>query len=153
MIEKLTRHHDVDRFDCGNEALNRFLIRYALQSQQCDAATVYLAILDKQLAGYYVIATGSIAYADAPQRVTQGLAHHEVPVILLARLAVSVSWQGRGVGSALLKDAMVRTVRIADVVGVRALVTHAKDDNTRAFYAHFGLIPSPSDSYHMIIIL
>jgi GNAT superfamily N-acetyltransferase len=152
-IERLTRHHQLEGFDCGDDALNRFLIKYALQSQQGDASAVYLAITEKQVVGYCVLAASSVQHKDAPERVVKGLAHHPVLAMLLARLAVSVSWQGAGIGSGLLKDAMLRTVRVSEIAGVRALLTHAKNDNARAFYEHFGFIPSPTDPYHMLLLV
>jgi predicted N-acetyltransferase YhbS len=152
-IERLTRHHRLEGFDCGDDALNRFLIKHALQSQQSDASAVYLAITEKQVVGYYALAASSIEHKDAPERVVKGLARHPVPAMLLARLAVSVSWQGAGIGSGLLKDAMLRTMRIADVTGVRVLLTHAKNDTARAFYERFGFIQSPTDPYHMLLLV
>ena len=152
-IEKLRRNHRVDDFDCGNDALNRFLIRYALQSQQGNASQTYLAMADEEVVGFYALAFGSVEYAGAPERVVKGLARHPVPLMLLARLAVSVTWQGRGLGPGLLKDAMLRTLQASDIAGIRALAAHAKDDNARAFYQHFGFIPSPTDPYHLFLLL
>jgi GNAT superfamily N-acetyltransferase len=71
---------------------------------------------------------------------------------MLARLAVGTAWKGRGVGAGLLKDTMRRTVRVADIVGIRALAAHAKDDAARAFYEHFGFIASPTDALHLFIL-
>ena len=92
-------------------------------------------------------------YDDAPQRLTKGLARHPVPIVLLARLAVDRRWQNQGVGKALLKDAMLRTLQAADIAGVRALAVHAKDDEARRFYEHFDFVPSPSDPMHMFVLL
>jgi GNAT superfamily N-acetyltransferase len=73
--------------------------------------------------------------------------------MLLARLAVSRGAQGRGIGSGLLKDAMLRTIQAADIAGIRALVVHAKDENARLFYEHFGFVPSPSDPLHLYLLV
>jgi predicted N-acetyltransferase YhbS len=73
--------------------------------------------------------------------------------MLLARLAVDHQWQKKGVGAGLLKDAMLRTLQAADIVGIRALLVHAKDNNAKLFYQHFDFIPSPSDSLHLLILL
>jgi predicted N-acetyltransferase YhbS len=73
--------------------------------------------------------------------------------MLLARLAVSTSWQGKGVGAGLLKDAMLRTLQAADIAGIRAFAVHAKDDKAKAFYEHFDFVPSPSDPYHLFRLL
>ena len=151
-IEKLARHHAVEDFDCGQAALNRFLLRFALSSQQANAAQTYVGLADAEIVGFYTLVVGEVAYADAPERLTKGLARHPVPLMLLARLAVSVAWQGRGIGAGLLKDAMRRTVQVADIVGIRALAAHAKDDAARAFYEHFGFVASPSDPLHLFIL-
>ena len=109
-IEKLRRDHSVEGFDCGKSALNRFLERNALQSQQAGAATTYLALQDDKVAGFYSLAVGQAEYADAPERLTKGLARHPVPIMLLARMAVGSGYQGRKLGAGLLKDAMLRTI-------------------------------------------
>ena len=85
-------------------------------------------------------------------RDRKGLARHPVPLMLLARLAVSQMWQGQGAGAGLLKDAMRRTVQAAAIGGIRALAAHAKDETARAFYDHFGFIPSPTDPLHLFVL-
>ena len=152
-IEKLQRSHPVDRFDCGQEDLNRFLIRYALQAQQAGASQTYLALDGEGVVGFYSLVVGQVDYDHAPERVTKGLARHPVPVMLLARLAVSLDHQGRRLGAGLLKDAMQRTLRAADIAGIRALVTHAKDDAARRFYERFDFVASPSDPYHLLMLM
>jgi GNAT superfamily N-acetyltransferase len=153
LIVKLDRSHTVDGFDCGREALNRFLIRYALQSQQAGASQTYVALADGQIAGYYTLAVGQVDVDDAPPRMTKGLARHPVPIMLLARLAIAASWQGKGLGAGLLKDAMLRTLQAAEIAGIRAFAVHAKDDQARAFYEHFDFVPSPTDPYHLFRLL
>lgn len=152
-IERLERHHAVDGFDCGNEALNRFLVRFALQNRQAGASQTYVALADEQVAGYSTLVVGQVDYDDAPLRLTKGLARHPVPIMLLARLAIAVSFQGRGLGSGLLKDAMLRTIQAAEIAGIRAFAVHAKDDQARGFYEHFDFVPSPTDPYHLLRLL
>lgn len=152
-IEKLQRHHAIDAFDCGREALNRFLIRYALQNQQAGASQTYVAVSEAEIVGYYTLVVGEVAYDAAPGRLTKGLARHPVPIMLLARLAISASWQGKGLGSGLLKDAMLRTLQAADIAGIRAFAVHAKDDEAKSFYEHFNFVPLPSDPYHLFRLL
>jgi GNAT superfamily N-acetyltransferase len=96
---------------------------------------------------------GEVAHGDAPDRLKKGLARYPVPIMILARLAVSNSAQGRGIGAGLLKDAMLRTIQAADIAGIRALVVHAKDENARPFYEHFGFISSPTDPLHLYLLL
>ncbi len=136
-IEKLRREHLLDSFDCGKEDLNRFLNRQAWSNQQAQNAQTYVLARELRVLGYYSLAAGSITHDQATERVKKGLARHPIPVILLARLAVDVSIRGKGVGSALLKDALLRAAHAADTIGARALLVHAKDDGARAFYEHF----------------
>jgi len=152
-IVKLDRTHAVDGFDCGREPLNRFLIRFALQNQQAGASQTYVAISDGQVVGYYTLVVGQVEYDGAPQRLTKGLARHPVPIMLLARLAIAASWQGKGLGAGLLKDAMLRTLQAAEIAGIRAFAVHAKDDQAKAFYEHFAFLPSPTDPYHLFRLL
>jgi GNAT superfamily N-acetyltransferase len=152
-IEKLQRGHNLDPFDCGREALNRFLVRYAFQNQQAGASQTYIALADEEVAGYYTLVVGQVENSEAPERLTKGLARHPVPIMLLARLAVATSWQGKGIGSGLLKDAMFRTLQAADIAGIRAFAVHAKDDAARSFYERFDFIASPSDPYHLLRLL
>ena len=104
-IEKLGSSHHLDDFDCGSLALNRFLVRFALTSRQTSSSQTYVGMADRAIAGFYTLAIGQVNFEDSPERVTKGLAQHPVPIMLLARLAVSIDWQKRGIGAGLLKDA------------------------------------------------
>ena len=152
-IEKLQRHHPLETFDCGREALNRFLIRYALQNQQGGASQTYVALTGEAVVGYYTLVVGQVDYDDAPERLKKGLALHPVPIMLLARLAIATSCQGKDLGSGLLKDAMLRTLQAAEIAGIRAFVAHAKDDAAMAFCERFDFVPSPSDPYHLFRLM
>src|SRR5438132_9154839 len=151
-IEKLRRDHPVDRFDCGREALNRFLVRYAFQNQQVESSQTYVALVGDEVVGFYTLVVAQVEYDAAPQRLGKGLAKHPIPLMLLARLAVATSWQGKGLGTGLLKDAMLRTLQAADIAGIRAIAVHAKDD-ARAFYERFGFVAAPTDPYHLFVLL
>jgi GNAT superfamily N-acetyltransferase len=152
-VEKLRRDHVLEDFDCGKEPLNRFLIRNALQSQQANASQTYLLITADRVIGYHTLVVGEVAFAAAPERLKKGLARHPVPIMLLARLAVSQDYQGRGIGQALLKDALLRTLQAADIAGIRAFAVHAKGKEACAFYERFDFIASPSDSMHLFLLL
>jgi len=105
------------------------------------------------IVGFHTLSAGQVNYEDAPERLSKGLARHPVPIMLLARLAVDRRWQGQGVGKALLRDAMQRTLQAADIAGIRAFAFHAKDDEARRFYQHFDFIPSPTDPMHLFVLL
>jgi len=152
-IEKLRRIHAVDGFDCGKEALNRFLIRYAFQNQQADASQTYVALDGDDVAGYYTLVVGEVSYQGAPARLAKGLARHPIPIMLLARLAVATAYQGKELGAGLLKDAMLRVLQAANIAGIRAFAVHAKDDSARSFYERFDFVPSPTDPYHLFLLL
>ena len=152
-IEKLARHHSVEGFDCGHEALNRFLVRFAWENQQAQASQTYLGLNDDAVIGFYTLVVGEVAFDDAPERLIKGLARYPVPIMLLARLAVHKDWQGKKVGAGLLKDAMLRTMQAADIAGIRAFAVHAKDESARTFYQHFDFLPSPTDPLHLFLLI
>jgi predicted N-acetyltransferase YhbS len=106
-----------------------------------------------EVVGFYTLVVAQVEYDDAPQRLGKGLAKHPIPLMLLARLAVATSWQGKGLGSGLLKDAMLRTLQAADIAGIRAMAVHAKDDDARAFYERFGFMAAPTDPYHLFVLI
>jgi GNAT superfamily N-acetyltransferase len=152
-IEKLRRDHAVDGFTCGQVALDHFLVRFALASQQANAAQTYLGLSGTAVVGFYSLVVGEVAYGDAPDRLIKGIARHPVPIMLLARLAVASAWQGRGLGAGLLKDAMRRTLQAADIGGIRAFAVHAKDAPARHFHERFGFVSSPTDSMHLYLLI
>ena len=152
-IEKLRPDHLLEEFDCGREALNRYLLRHAWTNQQAGAAQTYVGLVGDTVVGYHTLAVGHVTREEAPERVIKGLARHPVPVMLLARLAVDRRWQGQGVGKALLKDAMERTLQAAEIAGIRAFAVHAKDEEARCFYQRFDFIPSPTDPMHLFVLL
>jgi len=152
-IEKLRREHAVEAFDCGHAELNRFLQQHALQNQQGGGAQTYVGLVNSTVVGYYALAVGSVEQEAAPERVKKGLAKHAIPIMLLARLAVDRHWQKQGIGAALLRDGVLRTLQAAEIAGIRALAVHAKDDAARGFYQRFDFVPSPSDPLHLFVLL
>lgn len=153
VIRKLDRIDRVESFDCGYEAINRYIARFALTNQSAGSAQTYVAATAARVVGYYSLAVGAVAHAQAPPRIVKGLARHPVPVMLLARLAVDNAVKGQGLGAALLHDALARTLQAADIAGIRAVIVHAKDDEARRFYEHFDFDPSPTDSYHLYLLI
>lgn len=152
-IEKLNRSHAVDQCTCGQPELDRFLIRHALQAQQANSSQTYIALGDKEVVGFYTIVAGEVRHADAPERVVKGMPRHPIPLLVLARLAVHVKTQGKGIGAGLLLDALGRALQVADIVGIRALAVHAKDERAVTFYKHFGFTPSPTDARHLFMLI
>jgi GNAT superfamily N-acetyltransferase len=152
-IEKLHRTHNVEQFTCGQQELDRFLIRHALQAQQSNSSQTYVAVSGDEVVGFYTIVAGEVQHAQAPERAVKGMSRHPIPLLVLARFAVHVNAQGRGIGSGLLLDALGRTLQVADVIGVRALAVHAKDETAVAFCKHFGFTPSPTDARHLFMII
>lgn len=153
IVEKLRSDHIVKGFDCGKEPLNRYLIRYALRNQLSDASQTYVAREEKRVIGYHTLVVGEIEYDRAPERLKKGLARYPIPLMVLARLAIRVDRQGHGLGAGLLKDALLRTMRAAEIAGIRAIALHAKDDSARSFYEHFNFRPSPTDPMHLFLLL
>ena len=149
----LDKRHDTDSFDCGVEALNEYVRQYALQNHQNRSARTYVAFRDARLVGYYTLAGGSVSRAEVPPRVAQGLGNYPVPITLLARLAVDLSEQGKGLGRGLLKDALLRAFQASEIVGSRAIVTHAKNEPAGAFYQRFGFVPSPLNDLHLYLLM
>lgn len=106
-----------------------------------------------KVAGFYSLAVGSVEPSAAASRVIKGLARHPVPVMILARLAIDRTHQSAGLGRALLKDALLRTLQAADIAGIRAILVHAKDDAARNWYLNWGFEPSPTDPYHLFLLI
>lgn len=116
-VEKPRRDHPLDGFSSGREPLDRFFLHHAFTNPLANASQTYLGLHDDEVIGFYTLVVGEVAYDDAPERLTKGLARHPVPIMLLARLALVVTWQRRGIGAGLLKDAMRRTLQAAEIGG------------------------------------
>ncbi len=153
VIGKLIRDHDLSSFDCTNATLNGWLKRFAWTNQQADSTKTYVALDENRVVGYYALTTGSVHKHESPQRIAKGLANHPVGVVLLARLAVDRTQQGKGLGKALLFDSLSRIEEAADIVGVRAVLVHAIDDAARRSYLHFGFEQSPGNPYQLLLLL
>lgn len=151
--ESLTAAHDTSKFDCGKPELTDWLRQYALVNHRAGSARVYVVHRDGRVVGYYALAAASVEREDVPERIKKGLPKHPIPVILLARLAVDKTEQGKGLGAALLKDALARTGRAAAEIGARAMLVHAKDEEAQAFYEHFDFKPSPTDPFHLFLLM
>lgn len=130
----LSKAHERAGFDCEVEPLNDYLKKYALQNQKKDAARTYVVtVRENKIIGYYTLAFGSVSREEATEEVSAGLGKYPIPVILSARLAVDISQKGKGLGKALVKDALLRAIQAADIAGLRTFLIHAKDDNAKNF--------------------
>lgn len=151
---KLVSTDNVEEFESGQPDLDSWLKRFALANQRAGMATVFVATSEDTVMGYYALSTGGVERAQSPGRVAKGVPAHPIPVILLARLAVHTAAQGKGLGRALLRDALVRVANAADEIGVRALLIHAKDEQAKAFYLRCAEFePSPTDPLHLFLLL
>jgi GNAT superfamily N-acetyltransferase len=153
-VEPLARTHDVSDFDCGvHESLSNWVKRFAWTNQQNETSRTYVVHRAHRVVAYYSIATGSARREDAPVRVAKGLANHPVPVIVLTRLAVDTTEQGKGLGKAMLKDALLRIAAAADIVAARAVLVHAIDADAAAFYRNFDFEPCPGNDLHLMLLM
>lgn len=153
-VEAIAESHDLSRFDCGgHESLNDWLKRFAVTNQKNESARTYVVHRNRAVVGYYSVSAGSVSVDEAPARIAKGLARHPVPVILLARLAVDKNEKGTGLGKALLKDALTRIAHAAEIVGARAVLVHAIDEQARKFYEHFDFEPSPVHELQLMLLM
>ena len=142
--EPITRKHDREAFDCGEEALNEFLRRYARKSHDLGGAKTFLAMDDagdKTILGFYSLSPASVDYARTPELVRRGLAKHDVPGFRLARLAVDRKMQGQGLGGQLLLAAGRRCLLAATEIGGVVLVIDAKNERVAGWYTSYGAVP------------
>jgi ribosomal protein S18 acetylase RimI-like enzyme len=153
VIELLDASHDREPFDCGDPALNEYLKKYARQNQERGIGRTYVAIPHGALrvVGFYTLSAGSVAFMNAPDHLRKRLPRYPVPVAHLGRLATCESVRGRGLGEALLFDALARAARIADEIGVVAVEVRAKNELARAFYAKYGFEALVDDKHHLYL--
>jgi len=132
--------HDRTVFDCGAPALNLYLRNYALQNQKRGIVRNYVTTrkADNIVVAFYSLVYGSLDQKLLPAKLVKGAGKYDIPVMLLARLAVDHREQGTGLGKALLKDAILRTMQAAEIAGLKFLLVHAKDDTAASFYQKHG---------------
>ena len=148
--EKLNPAHDLSQFRCGEPELDDWLKRRALHNEESGASRTYAVCAGKQVVGYYALAAGAVAHRDAPGRVKRNMPN-PIPVMVIGRLAMDLKFQGRGIGSALLKDAVLRTVQAAEIAGIRAILVHAISENAKRFYEKLGFMASPTNPMTLMI--
>ncbi len=150
--EPLTDAHDLSTFDSGEPSLDDWLRRRALRNEASGGSRTYVVCRGsrKQVVAYYCLAAGAVAHAGAPGRVRRNMPD-PIPVMILGRLAVDRNEQGQGLGSGMLRDAILRTLQAADIAGIRAILVHALSHNSRRFYERCGFHPSPIDPMTLMI--
>lgn len=148
----LSADHRVNDFACGVDSLDDWLKRRARSNQVSGASRTYVVAEGTQVVGYYCLASGALALNDAPALVRRNMPD-PVPVAILGRLAIHQAWQGRGVGVALLQDAVLRTLHASEILGIRSLLVHALSGETKAFYEHHGFVASPTQPMTLILSL
>jgi GNAT superfamily N-acetyltransferase len=146
----LTAEHELEEFSSGVEPLDTWLRQRARANEAGNASRTYVVCQGRRVVGYYSLAAGSVLHHSATGRVRRNMPD-PVPAALLGRLAIDRGWQGRGLGAALLQDAVLRVVGAAESIGVRAILVHALSDEAKAFYEHWGLRPSPVDPMTLMI--
>lgn len=149
----LTDAHDVADFDCGKRRLNDFLRRRALENQKSGKPRTYVAARGKKVVAFYSLAPAAVTPDQAPERVGKGQGSQDIPVILLGRLAVAREEQGKDLGRHMLLDALRRALKGAEVIGGRAVLVHAEDEEARGFYLRYGFEASPTDELHLLMLM
>lgn len=152
-IERLKRGHVRDAFSCGKPRLDEFIHRLVSQYEKRNLGRTYVAVRpdDKQVLGYYTLASSAITFQNLPEPSARKLPRHPVPVILSARLAVDQSVQGKGWGEGLLIDALQRGLALADKLGIHAVEVHAIDRQAKAFYEKYGFVALLDNEFHLYL--
>ena len=150
--QKLSPNHDLSQFQCGEPTLDDWLKKRALLNEESGASRTYVVCIENRVIGYYALAVGAVTHADAPGRIRRNMPD-PVPVMVLGRLAVDQTEQGRAIGRGLLRDAVLRTLQAADIAGIRAILVHAISETAKQFYLKAGFIPSPVSPMTLMITL
>ena len=146
----LNSDHNTAQFNCGTLSLDEWLKKRALKNQSNGASRSFVICENNRVIGYYALATGSVERLIASGAIARNMPE-AIPVIVLGRLAVDVQYQGQRLGSALLKDAMLRTLSIARNVGVRGLLVHAISEEAKQFYLSYGFQLSPVEPMTLLL--
>jgi GNAT superfamily N-acetyltransferase len=149
---RLTTFHNLAEFDCGTPSLNRWLTQQALKNEASGASRTYVVCIDNTVVGYYCLATGAVIRTQAPKSLRRNMPD-PIPVMVLGRLAVDLANQGRGIGRALLRDAILRVLQVAEIVGVKAILVHAISDEAKRFYLTHGFVESPIEPMMLCLAL
>ena len=151
--EPLNSKSPLAGFDCGKPSLNDWLQKHALQAQVSGSARTFVVTDNTSVLGYYSLVVGQVEPMNATERIRKGMGQYPIPVMLLARLAVSTAAQGQGIGTGLLQDAIRRTLNVAEQAGIRAMLTHPIDDDAARLYQQLGFEVSPLGQGQLLLLL
>lgn len=150
--EALTPAHRVDQFENRHASLVEWLQRRAMGNEEARASRTFVVCHASRVVGYYALAAGAVEAADLQGRLRRNLPR-PLPAIVLGRLAMDTRYQGKGLGSDLLRDAVMRSLVAGRVIGARVLFCHALDAAARDFYLARGFVPSPTDERTVLLDL
>ena len=143
--QPLSDQHDLSTFDCEEASLNDWLLRRARANQLSGGSRTFVVCAGAtRVVGYYCLSAYTVAHTQATGSIRRNMPD-PVPMMLVGRLAVDRNLKGKGLGGALLKDAILRVVQIAEQAGVRGIVVHAISEDVKRFYAKWGFRESPTD--------
>ena len=148
----LHAQHQTEQFSCGVASLDAWLKRRALKNQIQGASRTYVACQGDRVVAYYAIASGAVTCNEATGRLRRNMPD-PIPVVVLGRLGVDSSLHGQGLGRSLVRDAALRILQAADVIGIRGMTVQALSDDARIFYEHMGFEPSPLDPNLLMMTL
>lgn len=148
----LDEAHELDLFDSGHDSLDEWLRRRARSNQISGASRTYVVCSGVRVVGYYCLSSGALATTDAPGALKRNMPD-PIPMAILGRLAIDIGWQGKGLGAALLQDAVMRAGQAAHIMGIRGLLVHAISDEAKAFYEHYGFTSSPANPMTLVMSL
>lgn len=150
--ERLSPEHDLSSFDSGEPFLDEWLRRRSLQNELNGASRTYVACAGKRVVGFYCLAAGAVAHSQVSAKVKRNMPD-PVPVMVIGRLAVDKAYQGRGLGVGLLRDAILRTIQVSEIAGIRAILIHAKTEAAKRFYERSGFRISPTEPLTVMITI
>ncbi|TAE33171.1 MAG: N-acetyltransferase [Alphaproteobacteria bacterium] len=148
----LAEHHVLEGFSSGVSSLDDWLVNKARKNEYNRASRTYVLCNHERVIGYYALATGAILAHHAPSKVKRNMPN-PIPVMVLGRLAIDQHYQGKGLGDALLRDAILRVLQAADIAGIKAILVHALSERAKQFYEDRSFIPSPVDPMTLVLPL
>ncbi|EHL31144.1 GNAT family N-acetyltransferase [Legionella drancourtii] len=151
--EPLNKDHNLTDFNSNYPELNEWLKKYAFQAKMSGSANTFIVADNNLVVGFYSLTVGQVDLDQVSERIKKGMGKYPISVVILARLAVHHTYQGKGIGKAMLKDAILKTLQIAEQGGVRALLVHAIDEKAETFYKRFGFEPSPIRENQLLLLL